>query len=241
MLKLLLTFVQIIIGFYWAGDMARQNSKIDALVTHLENGYGSFNEKLKDAKIVESLSALRSFYGWVSVSSFSLFFVLPKIIGSNPNFFGFLSLVGIGSVFGWFSIKWCLDHRKTVREFGSQVLLMVFGPILIGAFDLLLHTPFTQILAEGFYRIPLPFGWEVPHFTNPIAIGGAISLLFAAFFGLYYIITWLLTVPTAFASATIVLLPVLLARLIHVVAPRKPFVGFTFVLFTAVTLWSLWL
>lgn len=241
MLKILFTFVQIIIGFYWAGDMARQNPRIDALVTHLENGYGSFNEKLKDAKFVESLSVLRSFYGWVAVAAFSLFFVLPKVIGPNPNFFGFLSLVAIGSVFGWFSIKWCLDHRKTVREFSSQVSLMVFGPILIGAFDLLLHTPFTQILAEGFYRLPLPFGWEVPHLTDPIAIGGAVSLLFAAFFGLYYIIAWLLTVPAAFASATIVLLPVLLSRFIHAVAPQKPFVGFTFVLFTAVTLWSLWL
>ena len=219
MLKLLLTLVQIIIGFYWAGDMARQNPRIDALVTHLENGYGNFNEKLKDAKIIGGLSALRSFYGWLAVAAFSLFFVLPKVIDPSPNFFGFLSLVGLGSVFGWFSIKWCLNHRKTVREFGSQVSLMVFGPILIGAFDLLLQTPFTQILAEGFYRIPLPFGWEVPHLTNPIAIGGAISLLFAVFFGLYYIITWLLTVPAAFASATIILLPVLLARFIH--ADRK--------------------
>lgn len=241
MLKTLLTFVQIVTGFYWAGDMARQNPKVDALVTHLENGYGSFNEKLKDAKIVEGLSMLRGFYGWVAVATFSMFFVLPKVIGPNSKFFGFLSLVGLGSVFGWFAIKWCLDHRETVREFGSQVSLLVFGPILIGTFDLLFHTQFTQILAEGFYRLPLPFGWEVPHLTNPIAIGGAISLLFAAFVGLYYIITWLLTVPAAFASVAIVLLPVLLARFIHAVAPRKPFVGFTFVLFTAVTLWSLWL
>lgn len=241
MLKVLLTSVQIIIGFYWAGDMARQNPRVDALVTHLESGYGSFNEKLKDAKIVEGLSMLRSFYGWAAVAAFSMFFVLPRVIGPNPNFFGFLSLVGLGSFFGWFSIKWCLDHRKTVREFGSQVSLMIFGPILIGVFDLLLHTPFTQILAEGFYRLPLPFGWEAPHITNPIAIGSAISLLFAAFFFLYYIITWLLTAPTAFASVAIVLLPVLLARFIHAVAPRKPFVGFTFVLFTAVSLWSLWL
>ncbi|MBA5637755.1 hypothetical protein H3H37_11890 [Duganella sp. LX20W] len=241
MLKLILTLVQIIIGFYWAGDMARQNPKIDALVTHLEGGYGSFNEKLKSAKIVESLSVLRNFYGWVAVVAFLLFIVLSKIIGPNPNFLGYLSPVGIGSVFGWFSIKWCLEHRKTVREFGSQASLFVFGPILLGAFDLLLHTQFTQILAEGFYRIPLPLGWEVPHLTNPIAISGVISLLFATFFGLYYILTWLFTVPAAFASAVIILLPVLLARFIHAVAPRKPFVGFTFVLFTAVTLWSLWL
>lgn len=241
MLKTILTFVQIVIGFYWAGDMARQNPRVDALVTHLENGYEGFNEKLKDAKIVEGLSMLKRFYGWVAVAIFSMFFALSKILGSNPQFFFFMSLVGLGSVFGWFSIKWCLEHRRTIREFSSNVLIMIFAPILIGIFDFFLHTPFTQVLAEGFYHLPLPDGWEVPHLTNPLAIGGAISLFFATFVGFYYIITWLLTVPAAFASVAIVLLPVLLARFIHVAAPRKPFVGFTFVLFTVVTLGSLWL
>ena len=230
MLKVLLTVVQIVIGFYWAGDMARQNPKVDTLITQLENGYGSFNEKLKDASIVEGLSMLRGLYGWVAVVALSMFFVLPQFIDPEPNFFSFLSLVGLVSVFGWFSIKWCLDHGKTIREFGSHASLMVFGPILIGVFDLFFHTPFTQILAGSFYRLSMSFSWEIPHLTNPISIGFAVSLLFAVFVFLYYIITWLLAVPDAFASVAIVLLPVVLARFIYAVAPRKPFVGFTFVL-----------
>ncbi len=237
MLKILLDVVQIVIAFYWAGNMARQNPKIDALVTHLENGYRSFNEKLKDSNIVEALAMLRRFYGWVAVASFSTTLVLLNVIGPNAEFFGFLSMVGLGSGFGWFSIKWCLEHRKTVGQFGSNVLLMVSGPILIGVFDALLHTPFTQILADGFYRLPLPAGWEIPVLTNPIAIGGAISLLFAALVGFYYIVAWSLAVPAAFASVAIVLLPVWLARIIHVVAPQTPFVGFTFVLFAVAFLW----
>ncbi len=241
MLKILLAFVQIIIGFYWAGDMARQNQRIDELVTHLENGYGSFNKKLKDAKIAEGLSSLKKLYGWSTVLFFSMSFALPKFIGSNPSFFSFPLLVSFGSAFGWFSIKWCLHHRKTVQEIGPQVLLMIFSPILLSAFDLLFKIPFIQIFAMSLYSIPLPFGWEIPHFTNPITIGCIFSLLFAIFFAFYYVTTWLLTAPAAFASVTIILLPVLFARFIHTIAPRKPFFGFTFVLFTAATLGSLWI
>ncbi|WP_188694560.1 hypothetical protein [Silvimonas amylolytica] len=241
MLKPLFTIIQIIIGFYWAGDMARQNQKIDALVNHIEDGYGNFNEKLKDAKIIDSLFSLSRIYGFIAIFSFLLAIVLCKFVGLNQKNLAFLSLIGIGSILGWYSIRWSLNHKKTAREFGGQALLMICGPLLAGALDLLLHTPFTQIFAEVFYRFPLPFSWEVPHLANPIVIGCATSLIFAFFFGVYYLLTWLIAVPLAFVSASIVLLPVILARLIHSVTPRKPFVGLTLLVFTVVTLWSLYL
>lgn len=242
MLKFVLTVVQILLCFYLAGKMARQNPKIDVLLTHLENGYGSFNEKLKDAKVTGGLFVLRSFYGWLAICAILLFFILPKFIDPNPSVLRFLSLVGIAGSFGWFSIRWCIDHKKAVREIGSQASLMVFGPILLGVFDFLFHTPFTQILAEAFYSVPWPLlGWKVPHLTHPIAIGCAVSLLFAAGFVSYYIITWVLTVLATFASAIVVLLPVALACSIHALAPKKPFEGFALVLFGLVTLLLLWL
>jgi hypothetical protein len=36
MLKFVLNIVQIVIGVYWAGDVARQNPKIDAFVAQLK-------------------------------------------------------------------------------------------------------------------------------------------------------------------------------------------------------------
>ncbi|MBB5411046.1 hypothetical protein HDG34_005003 [Paraburkholderia sp. HC6.4b] len=221
MLKLVLACVQILIGFYWAGDMARQNPKINDFVAHLEDGYGSFNDRLKDVKVIEGLIALRKLYGYIAIVSFVLFFFLPKLAGTSRSLGAFLSTVGMASVFGWFSIKWCVDHKKAVAEIGSQVGLLIFGPVMLGAFDLLMGTRFMAIIWDGLYKIPAPASFHIPHLVNPIAIGGSLSLLFAVFLVLYYLIAWLLTVPAAFFSAALVLLPVAVARLVHTVAPRK--------------------
>ncbi|RDK04609.1 hypothetical protein [Paraburkholderia lacunae] len=241
MLKLTLAFIQILIGFYWAGDMARQNPKINDFVAHLEDGYGSFNDRLKDIKVIEGLAALRKLYGYIAAISFVLFFVLPILVGANRLLAGFISTVGMASVFGWFSIKWCMDHKKAVAEVGSQAGLLIFGPVILGAFDLLMGTRFMTILWESLSRIPAPAGFHIPYLTNPIAIGGCLSLLFAVFLAVYYLIAWVLTVPAAFFSAVLVLLPVAVARMVHTVAPRKAFVGFTLVLFTIATLCLVWL
>lgn len=241
MLRLLLNLVQIVIAIYWAGDVARQNHKIDAFVAQLELGYGQFNQRLRDVKIVEGLAALQRLYGWVAIVTVASLILFGRLFGGNataglawPSFF-------LVSVFGWFSIKWCINHRKAVFEYGPQVALLVFGPILMGVLDALTGTPFVQVLAEPFARIPNPWGWQVPRFTNPMALGALMSAVLAAFFGLYYVVAWILSIPAAFASAALVALPVALARIIHVIAPRKAFFGLTVLLFTVATLWQLWL
>ncbi|WP_175857273.1 hypothetical protein [Burkholderia anthina] len=87
------------------------------------------------------------------------------------------------------------------------------------------------IFTQPLYKITAPLGFHFPHLTNPVAIGGCLSLVFAIFFLVYYMLTWLLAAPAAFFSASLVLLPVVVARFIHTVAPRKAFAGLTFVLF----------
>ncbi|GAA5031074.1 hypothetical protein GCM10025794_13190 [Massilia kyonggiensis] len=119
--------------------------------------------------------------------------------------------------------------------------LPVFGPVVLGVMDYMFGTSITQAVANGFYELPLPFIRELPHLTNPMVIGTIISLLFAAFFAVYYLLTWLLAAPIAIMSAMVVLLSVMLARFVHTLAPRKPFIGLTFVLFAAATVSSLWL
>lgn len=240
MLKLFLTLIQVLIGFYWAGDMARQNKRIDASVSLLEQGYGAFNERVKTAKLIDGLSMLRRFYGCAAVISSLVFFFVLRLLPPNQQFAQFLSTIVLISTFGWFSIKWCIDHKKTFEEVGSHIALGIFSPLLIGAFDLLLGTPFTQILAQAFYSLPSTLISNLPRLTNPIAIGGAISLLFAILFAICYALTWLLSAPLAFASVAIVLLPVAMARFIDTLAPKRSFVGFTFVLFAGVTFWSLY-
>lgn len=236
MLKILCTCLQILIGFYWAGDMARQNPKINDFVAHLENGYGSFNNRLKDIKVIEGLNSLRKVYRYISIASIALFFILPRMIGPNRMLAGYLSTIGMLSMFGWFSIKWCVDHKSAITGIRPQVGLMIFGPIVLGASDVFLGTPFMAILSQPLYKIATISGFHVPQLTNPIAIGGSLSLVSAAFFLIYYVITWLVAAPAAFLSAALILLPVAAARLIHTIAPRKAFVGLTFILFAAASL-----
>jgi hypothetical protein len=239
MLKLTLNIIQILIGVYWAGEVARQNPKIDNFVAQLESGYGKFNQSIKDANIIEGLSALRKLYGWLAITAFVLLFVLGRFFATSPRLGYFWSVTFAICCFGWFSIKWCLEHKKTVAEFGPQVALIVFGPLWVGVFDLLMGTPFMQILSEPFQKIPNPWGFQFPTFTNPIAFGAVLSGILTFFFAVYYAITWFLTVPTSFVSALFIVVPVFLARFVHVIAPRKPFFGFTVLLFAGATLWQL--
>jgi hypothetical protein len=224
-----LVLIQVLIGFYWAGDMARQSSKIDTLVSGLEDSYGSFNTRLKDARVMTGLAALRRFYGWIAVVATITLLIFPSIIGPNQAFAGLASVALLMSILGWFSIKWWLDHKNTASEIGSRLALFIFLPLLIAIFDTILSTPFTHILADALYRIPLLPDLSIPKLTSPLAIGSAISALFAVGALFFYLLIWLMTAPIVFLSAVLIALPVLLARFIHTIAPRRAFVGLTFV------------
>lgn len=239
MLKLILSLTQIIIGIYWAGDAARQNPKINAFVEQLELGYGEFNQRIRSTQIAKGLSALKKIYGWLSILSFGAFVFAGKFIEPTQNIGLILSMSFFFSFFGWFSLKWCTEHRKAINEYGPMTAFIVFSPLLMSAFDSLAGTPFTKILSEPFYSFPLPAGLELPHFNDPIAIGAVASLLLAAFFAFYYAITWIISAPAAFLSVSIIALPVAMARFIHVIAPRKAFFGLTVVIFTLATLLQL--
>jgi hypothetical protein len=242
MLKIFLNLILVVVAIYWAGDVARQNSRIDAFVAQLELGYGQFNQRLRDTTIIDGLTTLQRLYGWAAILTVASLFLFGRLFGGNGTVGIVWSSCFLISVFGWFSIRWCISHRRAATEYGSQVALLVFGPTLMGILDVLAGTPFTQLLAEPFGRIPNPWGWENPVSTaNPMALGAAMSLALAVFFAVYYVITWMLAIPAAFASAVLVALPVAVARFIHVIAPRKAFFGLTVVVFTAATLWQLWL
>lgn len=181
---------------------------------------------------------LRKLYGAIAIAAFALFFVFPKVIGPSVQVAGLLSTAGLTSIFAWLSIKWCLSHKKAAAEFGSQVALLVFGPLVLGIADLVLKTPFTQALVEPLYRMPPPFGIMIPHFTNPLAIGVMFSLVFACVTAALYVVMWVAALPTTAASVALVLLPVVFARFIHLFAPRKAFMGFAIVLAVIATYWA---
>jgi len=70
-MKLLLHLIQILIGIYWAGAVARENKTVDKLIKVIEGGYSEFNDKLKSTSLDNGLSKLQSFYGWSSIPTLS--------------------------------------------------------------------------------------------------------------------------------------------------------------------------
>jgi hypothetical protein len=232
MLKIALTLIAVLISVYWVGEKARRNPKIDAFLSAIEGNYSKLNNRLEDATTISGLRFLRRFYGWASVFLFACLFVFQRFFQPNPT--NFLSLFWVfGFTFmGWFSIKWVIDHKNTIREFSRNNALMIFGPLLMGIFDLVFHTPFTEILLLPFQQAAAILHFNMPEISNPLAIGGAVSLVFLVFFGFYYLLTWAVTVPV-FA----VVLPIKFARALAQIDRNNTFFWLTVFVMFAISLW----
>lgn len=142
MLKSILTLLVVLISVYWVGEKTRRNPKIDAFLSAIEGHYSKLNDRLEDATTMEGLHFLRKFYGWISVFLFVCLYVVQRF--SQPNPTNILPLFWVfGFTFmGWFSIKWVIDHKNTISEFSRNNALVIFGPLLLGVFDLDLLQPF---------------------------------------------------------------------------------------------------
>lgn len=237
MLKITLTVLVVLISVYWVGDKVRRNPKIDAFLSSIEGHYSRLNSRLEDSTILRGLHFLRRIYGWASVILFSCLFVVQQFSFSSPS--SFLSLFWVfGFAFmGWFSIKWVTDHKNTLHEFSKNNALLIFGPLLMGVFDLIFNTPFTEILLVFFQQITKALHFNIPSISNPLAIGAATSLVFLVFFGFYYLITWAVTVPVFMFSVFAVVLPIKFARFLAKIDSSNTFFWLTVFVMIAISVW----
>ncbi|XTI72388.1 hypothetical protein ACQAYK_12015 [Acidithiobacillus sp. AC3] len=237
MLKITLTLMVVLISVYWVGEKTRRNTKIDAFLSAIEGHYSRLNNRLEDATIISGLRFLRRLYGWASVFLFACLFAFQRF--SQQSQTNFLSLFWVfGFTFmGWFSIKWVIDHKNTIGEFSKNHALMIFGPLLMGVFDLLFHTTFTEILLLPFQQAAATLHFNLPKVSNPLAIGGAVSLVFLAFFVFYYLLTWAVTVPLFMVSVFAVVLPIKFARVLAQIDRNNTFFWFTVLVMIVISVW----
>ena len=238
--KFLLTAILILIGAYWAGDAARQNSSIDALISDLERGYAEFNKQLSNITISNGLRALRRVYGWIAVVTLLLFLVAARFLGQTSKLLTVLSLACAISGFLWFAIRWCIGHRQSVLRALPQVALIIVSPVFAAILDAATGSNFMQILASPLYRLPPPFAGLLPQQGGPLLFGVIFSGAFLVIFFIYYLLTWVVAAPAAFLAAVMVAIPVALAKFISYIAPKTAFFGFTFVVFAIITFALLW-
>lgn len=237
MLKITLTLIAVLISVYWVGEKARRNPKIDAFLSAIEGNYSKLNNRIEDATTLSGLRLLRRLYGWASVFLFTCLFVFQRFFQpSSTNFLSLFWLLGF-TFMGWFSIKWVIDHKNTMGEFSRNNALMIFGPLLIGIFDLVFHTPFTEILLLPFKQAAATLHFNMPEMSNPLAIGGAVSLVFLFFFGFYYLLNWAVTLPVFLVSVFAVVLPIKFARVLAQIDRNNTFFWLTVFVMFAISVW----
>ncbi|WP_072430228.1 hypothetical protein [Chitinimonas taiwanensis] len=237
MLKVALTILAVLISAYWIGERIRRNPKIDKFLSALEGGYSKLNERLEESTIMDGLRLLRKYYGWISVALFICILVVQRLPQSTP-----MATLRLFSVFGfafmgWFSIKWVTEHKSTIVEISRDNVLIVFGPLLLGIFDILFGTPFMDILARPMREIATLLHFDLPLDTNPIAIGSITSLAVLGFFGFYYLLTWIVTAPVFLISVFVVLLPIRFARLLAAIDRTSTFLWLTLFVMLGISVW----
>lgn len=235
-MKFFLTLIAALSGLYLAGDMIRQNPKLDALLSTAENFYSVLNGKLLTASIGNGLRVLQRLYGFLAVVLVVLF-VLSSLYGwQNSAGKTIVATSLIFALVAWFSILWCLDHKSVVSAALPNVALFVAGPLAMGFMDLLLGSNLTSIFASQISQLlqPLHVPWQLP--SNPVATGAITAAMFTFFWLLQYMLAWILCFPFALMALTIAATILALAKAIDRFAPKKPFVGLVAFLFLASTL-----
>lgn len=225
LMKLLLTLIMTFCGIYLAGDMVRQNPTLNALLSSAEKMYAVLNRKVANTSIIDGLRVLQRVYGVFTITLAIAFAITIALSYSDTALSAILAITCLTATFAWFSILWCLDHKRVVSAVVPNAALMVFGPIAIGVMDLLTGTNFTSILASPLLQLLQLTGltWNVP--SNPITIGAVSSVVFTAFWLAQYAIAWALCFPFAFLAALTAAAIMAVAKAIDRFAPKKPFVG----------------
>ena len=77
----------------------------------------------------------------------------------------------------------------------------------------------------------------MPEISNPLAIGGAVSLVFLVFFGFYYLLTWAVTVPVFMVSVFAVVLPIKFARVLAQIDRNNTFFWLTVFVMILISVW----
>lgn len=114
MLKVILTFVQIITTLYLAGSLARQNNKLDSALRVVEHGYAEFTQKLaeKDISLIHVMRIYRNMF-LIGLSVLLAARILPDIL------FILFSILTYISFVGWMSSSMAIN----IREIDFGILL----------------------------------------------------------------------------------------------------------------------
>lgn len=211
LLKISLTFLAWLIGVYLIGNKVRVNPKIDSIVSLVELRYSIINRKLEEATVRSGLMLLRRFYGLASITA-GIIIITAQYIINDINLL--LNGFWIFSFFfmSWLSIKWVLDHKKTIASSFKMKRLLILVPVLFGLIDLFIETSLTDKLFSPIKILASTLHITLPNTTNSIYMGFTLSIIIISFLAIDYLLTWLITTPIFMISILAVTTSINIAR-----------------------------
>ncbi len=85
MLEIIIVIFQVATSFYWTGELARQNPRVDSTFKYIEDGYKTFNTQLMEQKFDFGLGELRNVYKKLIILYFFVSIVLGLIAEWGGN------------------------------------------------------------------------------------------------------------------------------------------------------------
>lgn len=231
MLKGTVIFLQVAVGIYLAGDIARQNSKFDAFLSLVENGYHNLNNRIRDAHIQEGMGLLRKLAGVCAVIFFGLLITVPRLSADPERYSSLLIFCLFGAIAVWGGLAWCMQHTKTLGGAGWMIFLTIVSPFAMALLEKQTGVPVLAPFLELLFYLCAKLGFPIDSLPGTWAMAFILCafLIFALL--VQYILTWIMAIPVMVLSVLAVVGVIHFAKMVNVIAPKKAFSGLMLVLF----------
>lgn len=237
MLKAIVFILQVIVGIYCLGNMARQNPKFDAFLILLEDGYGRVNEKVKETNVKDGVEFLKKIYGYM-VLVFFLLLLIGNYLALNNEQYTFIFTIGFCiSLLGLGGVSWCFQHKKMVAGNLRIVLLIVVSPFFLAFLESQSEVSLLGRFSEPLLNLLEQLGFSKDLNVETWTLAFMISAILLGMIIVQHVFAWGIFIPILLLNIIIVVLIINFAKLVNIFAPKKAFSG----LMAAMFVFLMWL
>lgn len=237
-MKIILGIVSLLVGLYLSG-IRHNNPRLDNRLKKFEDGYNYFNSEVKKKSVISGIEFMMKYYGVLTAVNAIAFIFLGQILRGFDVFFIVTAFLFLCFDICWFSLYWCIRHKVIVRKMAPIALLFVLTPFLISILDLVQPFDLISSYSSPIYDIAAITKSNFLVSAHPIIQGTIISITTLCFIPIYYLGIWLFSIPIAFLSASVVIVPIWSARIIDIISPKQNFYGLIISIFMIISLWQI--
>lgn len=231
MLKAMETILEVIVGIYCLGNIARQNPKFDAFLILLEDGYGKINEKIKETSVKDGVQLLQKTYRFMVLIFFLLLLVGNSLSLNNEQYIFIFTIGFCISLLSFGGVSWCLQHKKMVSDNLWIALIIVISPFFLAFLESQSEMSLLDRFSKPLLNLLTQFGFFIDFNIGVWDLAFMISVILLVMIIVQYMFAWILSLPILLLSIIIVVLIINFAKLVNTFAPKKAFAGLIVVIF----------